>query len=97
MRGCVASIQPVYLREMYRQLTGDTSAASCDSQKAIDERVRQALHVEDPDVVVDLRHHNKGHPSKYDQFLGCRHSNVELAVDDRWHDRVAHLAVYLFP
>ena len=97
--GRVASIQPVYLREMYRQLTGDTSAASSESQKAIDERVQQALDLEDPDVVVDLRHHNKGHPSKYDQFWeACEryiHSTIELAVDDRRHDRVAHLAAAL--
>ena len=29
--GCVASIQPAYLREIYRQLTGDASAASSES------------------------------------------------------------------
>ena len=97
--GRVASIQPVYLREMYRQLTGDTSAASSESQKAIDERVQQALDLEDPVVVVDLRHHNRGHPSKSDQFWeACEryiHSTIELAVDNRRHDRVAHLAAAL--
>ena len=66
--GSIANVRPVYLREMYRQLTGDTSAASCESEKDIDERLRQALDLEDPDIVVDLRHHNKGQPSKYDKF-----------------------------
>ena len=33
--GCIASVQPAYLREMYRQLAGDTSAASCEGQKMI--------------------------------------------------------------
>ena len=84
---------------MYRQLTGDTSAASCESEKDIDERLRQALDLEDPDIVVDLRHHNKGQSSKYDKFWeACEqyiHSTVETAVDDRRHDRISHLAVAL--
>lgn len=29
--GCVASIQPAYLQEIYRQLTADASAASSES------------------------------------------------------------------
>ena len=97
--GSVASVRPVYLREMYRQLTGDTSAASCESEKNIDERLQQALDMEDPDIVVDLRHHNKGHPSKYEKFWeACEQyiqSTIETAVDDRWHDRISHLAVAL--
>ena len=67
--GRVTNVQPAYLREMYRQLTGDASAASTESEKEVDEHVRQALDLEDADVVVDLRHHNKGHPSKYEPFL----------------------------
>ena len=47
--------------------------------------MRQAIELEDAEVVVDLRHHNKGQPSKYDQFWeACeRHieSSVEVAVD----------------
>ena len=94
--GSVANVQPVYLREIYRQLTGDTSAASSDCEKKIDERLRLALDSEDPDIVIDLRQHNKGTPSKYDQFWqACEQyiqNTVETAVDDRRHDRIAHLA-----
>ena len=50
-------------------------------------------------MLVDLRQHNKGHPSKYDQFWeACElyiQSTIETAVDDRRHDRIAHLAVAL--
>ena len=99
MFGRVTSVQPAYLREIYRQLTGDASASSNESEKDIDERVRQAIDLEDVEVVVDLRHHNKGQPSKYDRFWdACERyieSSVELAVDDRRHDCIAHLAIAL--
>ena len=94
-------MHPAYLREMYRQLTGDASAASTESEKEVDERVRQALDLEDADLVVDLRHHNNGHPSKYEPFWeACERyieSTIELhvAVDDRRHDCIAHLAIAL--
>ena len=83
---------------MYRQLAGDTSAASCEGEKSIDDRVKQTFDLEDPDVLVDLRQH-KGHPSKYDQFwVACElyiQNTMETAVDDRRHDRIAHLPVAL--
>ena len=34
----------------------------------VDERMQQVVDMEDPDIVVDLRHHNRGAPSKYDPF-----------------------------
>ena len=66
--GRVASVQPSYLREIYRQLTGDASAASSENEKEVDKSVRQVLDLEDAKVVVDLRHHNKSHTSKYEPF-----------------------------
>ena len=97
--GRVTNVQPTYLQEMYRQLTGDASAASTESEKEVDERVRQARDLEDADVVVDLRHHNNGHPSNYEPFWeACERyieSTVELAVDDRHYDHIAHLAIAL--
>ena len=97
--GRVANVQPAYLRKIYRQLTEDTSASSSENEKGIDERVRQALDLEDPKVVVDLRQHNKGHPSKYEPFWEtCERyilNSIELAVDDRRHDCIAHLAIAL--
>lgn len=97
--GRVASVQPAYLREIYRQLTGDASVASSENEKGVDERLRQSLDLEDAEVVVDLRHHNQGHATKYEPFWeACERyieSSIELAVDDRRHDRIAHLAVAL--
>ena len=96
--GRVANVKPAYSREIYRQLT-DVSAASSENEKAIDERVQQALDLEDAKVVVDLRQHNKGQPSKYEPFWeACEryiHNSIDLAVDDRRHDRIAHLAIAL--
>lgn len=97
--GRVANIQPAYLQEILRQLTGDASAASSESEEEVDECVRQALDLEDAEVVVDLRHHNKGHTSKYEPFWeACERyieSTIEIAVDDRLHDCIAHLAIAL--
>ena len=62
------NVKPAYLREIYHELTGDSSAASSEIECHVNERVKQALELEDPDLVVDLRQHNKGHSSKYTQF-----------------------------
>ena len=64
----MANIKPAYLREIYHELTGDSSAASSEIECHVNECVKQALELEDPDLVVDLRQHNKGHSSKYTQF-----------------------------
>lgn len=97
--GRMANIQPAYLREMYHELSGDCSAASSEIESRVNERVKHALELEDVDAVVDLRHHNKGQPCRYDKFWeACEcyiHSNVDTAVDDRRHDRIDHLAVAL--
>jgi len=95
--GRMVDVKPAYLREMYRELTGDSSAASSETESHVSERVRQAIELEDIDAVIDLRHHNKGQPNRYDKFWeACEayiHGNMETAVDDRWYDRLEHLAV----
>ena len=97
--GRMANVQPAYLREIYHELTGDCSAASSETESHVNERVKHALELEDIDAVVDLRHHNKGQPCRYDKFWeACEcyiHGNIETAVDDRRHDRIDHLAVAL--
>ena len=45
---------------MYCTLTGDNSAEATSHQ--IDERIRLAIVTEDPELVTDLRHLNKGRP-----------------------------------
>ena len=56
--GRMDNVKPAYLREIYHELTGDSSAASSEIECHVNERVKQALELEDPDLVVDLRQHN---------------------------------------
>lgn len=52
------AVKPAILRYFYKDLTGDCSSSETLSQEQIDERVIQAIEMEDPDVVIDLRHLN---------------------------------------
>ena len=47
---------------------GDHSAACNLTETQVDERMQQLIDMEDPDVIVDLCHHNHGTASKYDIF-----------------------------
>ena len=58
--GSVANAKPVYLREIYRQLTHDASAPINIATSEIDERAKLLLEMQDADIVVDLRDHNPG-------------------------------------
>ena len=81
LSGHVASVQPAYLREIYHQLTGDASAASSENEKEVDEHVRHALDLEDAEVVVDFRHYNKGHTSKYELFWEACKRYIESSIE----------------
>ena len=39
---------------------GDCSSESCSAES--DDRIKLAVETEDPDLVIDLRYLNKGHP-----------------------------------
>ena len=56
------------LRKFYRAATGDQSASLTLNESKIDKRLREALEMEDPDIIVDLRELNKGHSSKFSTF-----------------------------
>ena len=56
------------LRTIYRMLTGDISAAVTTNVAKVDERVRLALELGDPEITIDLREHGSGRFSKYDTF-----------------------------
>ncbi|CAG8652863.1 6684_t:CDS:2, partial [Scutellospora calospora] len=80
-------------------VTGDISAAETTDQTKIDERIKIALDLGDPEIVVDLRKHNGGRPSKYEifwrvaaKFLEGKAANAVTAVDERRHDPIVHLA-----
>ena len=61
-----AEIPPHEIWKIYSDLTGDASA---DQNPAIDERVRQAIIDDDPELVIDLRHLNKGRPGDMFQVV----------------------------
>ena len=50
--------QPYILRSIYHALTNDQSTARTTAEKEIDQRVADALRMEDPDIIVDLRELN---------------------------------------
>ncbi len=90
--GKVTHAKPAFLREAYRCLTDDASAASSLEEAEVNSRVAQVLDAEDPDLAWDLRVRNTGRPKPYTAFLEeCQlyiASAVETAVDERRHDTV---------
>lgn len=91
--GKLTHCKSAFLREMYRRLTGDSSASSNLVEKEVDLRLNQLIENEDPDLIWDLRVSNDGRPEKYMTFLQFSQkyidSQVETAVDDRRHDAIA--------
>ena len=94
--GLVTGAKPAILRDMYRQLIGDSSSAHDKGEVQIDERIRSSIDMEDPDVIIDLHALNQGHSWRYDVFWDICRTYIEntagIAVDDRRHDHVTHLA-----
>ena len=81
---------------MYKELTGDQSAAKNIDQAEIERRVKMIVDMEDVDAIIDLRHLNSGRKGIYDVFWQeCSkfiQEGVGQAVDDRRHQEVTHLA-----
>ncbi|XP_033758052.1 uncharacterized protein LOC117340399 [Pecten maximus] len=92
----LCDVKPMEARCIYKDLTGDNSAPETSNEKIIDEKVKQAFELQDPDVILDLREHNEGQPTKYSVFFDHAKTYienvVETAVDDRRHDTIQHLA-----
>ena len=90
----VTGTKPTVLRETYRRLTGDASAASSQTEHNVDESLSEILESEDPHLIWDLRLNNEGRPEKYSEFLqACKSfidSKVEIAADERRHDNVTN-------
>ena len=78
---------------------GDSAAASTLSEAEVDKRVKLFVEMEDPDVVMDLRELLSGKASKFDVFWEeCAkflQEEVGLAVDERRHSQVTHIACAL--
>ena len=87
------------LRNFYKSLTGDCSAASNLTEMEIDKRVQLVLEMEpeEPSTIFDLHALNSSQDrAKFDAFWEqCSmylNEFVGTAVDDRRHSEVVHLA-----
>ncbi len=94
-----AATRPSVLRCYFRELTGNRTAASNASEKDADRRVQQLLDMEPEDLrtITDLSEvTTQEHKTKFDVFWSeCSKflsEDVGLAVDDRRHDSITHLA-----
>ena len=88
-------LKPALLCVMYKELAGNHSSSTNEHETEIDRRVQQLIEMEDPEI-VDLRKHNEGKKSQRDVFWDeCRkylQESVGVAVDDRRHGQITHLA-----
>ena len=88
-------MKPHVIRHIYRALTGDNSKEIDNTE--IDSRVKLAIETEDPDLVIDLRHLNKGRPGDtFKLFFEELTLIVEqlTAADDRRHG-IAHMSEFI--
>ena len=88
---------PVALRGIFRELTGDKAATSSANESEIDRRFQYAVLSEDPGILVDLRHASPDH--KKDSFRPffqeCEKylsEDVGVAVQERRHGDMLYLA-----
>ena len=84
------------LRHLYKDFVCDSSASANLSESEIDARVNLMFELEDPSLVYDLRHHFAGRQAKFDTFWDeakkLIQEDVGVAVDDRRHSTVVHIA-----
>lgn len=82
------------LRSIYHSLTGDQSAARTTAEEEVNERMAEALSMEDPDIVVDLRELNTNGADKYSVFWEkCQvYLSSCTSVHERRHDNVTFMA-----
>ena len=88
-------LKPHVIRHIYRKLTEDSSK-EIDNSK-IDNRVKLAIETDDPDLIIDLRHLNKGRPGDtFELFFQELTLIVEqlTAADDRRHG-IAHMSEFI--
>lgn len=82
------------LRTLYSDLTMDASAPQ---NPAIEERVKQVILSEDPDLITNLRKLNKGRPDDtFKVFFNKLEERIkEVAAADERRQGVEHLSTYL--
>jgi hypothetical protein len=81
-------------------LTGDISAAENTIEAKVDECIRLALELGNPDITIDLQEHKDKKSSKFDifwkvaaQFLAGKAADAVTAVDERRYDTIVHFAI----
>ncbi len=93
------NIKPCVLRCFYRELTGLQSSASNLTEEEVDKKVKQLFDME-PEDAITIENlaavTDKEHRTNFDVFWAeCAkflREDVGVAVDDRRHDSVTHLA-----
>ena len=90
----MSGTKPYILRSIYRELTGDASGSRTYDEAQVDERLKEALDLEDFEVIVDLRELNEGQASKYDQFWTkcAAYLSETSAVQERRHGDICFMA-----
>ena len=75
-------------------VTGDSSASLNTHEEEIDKRLREAILMEDPDILIDLRRLNSNESNKYEVFWKHCESFLQecTAVHERRHDSTTYLA-----
>lgn len=88
------NIPPHMIRIIYRRLALDSTA---DQNPDLDERIKLALASDEPELLLDLRHLNKGRPKDtFKEFFTklCDMIDEWAAADERHHG-IAHMAQFL--
>ena len=89
------SVTPCKAMLLYKLATDDASAARTSAEDAIDKRLEEYVSLKDESIVYDLRAVN-GKAEIYSEFFNKEeeviNTEVSLAVDERRHDQVVHLA-----
>lgn len=82
------------LREFYRQATGDQSASVTMTESELDASLQEALEMEDPDLLINLRENNGHKGNKFASFWEkvAVYLNDSTAVQDRRHGLVTYMA-----
>ena len=82
---------------IYQRLTGDCTMMEDKKSKEIQERMRQIIDTQDPDLIADMRQLNEGRPAEFEEFWKEGQAVINQAqleaVDDRRHGTITHMAV----
>ena len=91
---CMLLLSAARPRTVGVSLTGDCSGARSTSEEEMDNRVTEALAMQDPDVIVDLRHLNSNESDRFTAFWEkcTQYLSTCTAVHERRHDTVTFMA-----